>query len=531
MKGYLYDMDKRLKKGLIIGASVAIVLVIGVLSFNFFIKNKLKNSLDNLSKIIKIQYQDIHVNTLTGSVALINPHIFIYGKTTHNMNAEIELKRISIINLSYWDYFFNDKISVENILLKEPKVIYNHNELVGLKSSQNSYKDAFKKNIDIESIEIANGNVQVFNVSNDSLLLKSEDVNFKVNTVSVKKSNLKHKIPITFKDYHLTYNNLFYRLNDYDNLFLKHANFNTDFYKISNLSIKTKYSKEALSKQISVERDYFDLTMDSLLVEKPDFGIKNDSIFYFEGNQVHVYQPNFKVYRDKLVADDLSNKPLYSKSLRDLNFNITLNTVLIENAHIIYTEKVKEATKGGDLIFSRLHAKINNLSNTYKSDNKTSAHMEAVFMEDAPLNVDWSFDVNDMTDEFIFKADIGKLDANHMNQFMEPNLNLKLNGQINKTYFTINGTDNTSLIDLKLQYDNFEVIMLQQNGKEKNKFLSGIINLFVSKDSNDTSNEFRFGNAKDVERDKTKSVFNYLWLNIKPALLNAMTGDGKEKTK
>ncbi|WP_111309473.1 hypothetical protein [Confluentibacter sediminis] len=524
-------MDKKLKKGLIIGISVAIVLVIGILCLNFFIKNKLKNGLDNLSKTVKIQYQDIHVNTLTGSVALINPHIFIYGKATHNITAEIELKKIAISNLSYWDYFFNDKISVEDILLNDPKVIYNHNELVSLKSSQNSYKDDFKKNIDIETIEIVNGNVQVFNVSNDSLLLKSEDVNFKVNTISVKKSNLKHKIPITFKDYYLTYNNLFYKLNDYDNLFLKHADFNMDFYKIKDLSIKTKYSKEALSKHISVERDYFDLTVDSLLVEKPDFGIKNDSVFYFESNQVNVYHPNFKVYRDKLVADDLSSKPLYSKSLRDLDFNLTLNTVLLKNAHIIYTEKVKEETKGGDLVFSKLNAKINNVGNTYKSDNKTSAHIEAFFMEDAPLNVDWSFDVNDINDEFIFKAEIGTLDANHMNQFMEPNLNLKLNGQINKTYFTINGTDNTSLIDLKLQYDDFEVIMLQQNGKEKNKFLSGIINLFVSKDSKDTSNEFRFGSAKDVERDKTKSVFNYLWLNIKPALLNAMTGDGKEKTK
>src|SRR5690606_22311625 len=109
--------------------------------------------------------------------------------------------------------------------------------------------------------------------------------------------------------------------------------------------------------------------------------------------------------------------------------------------------------------------------------------------------------------------------------FMEPNLNVQLNGEVNKTYFTINGNDHTSLIDLKLQYDHFNIAILKQNGKEKNKFLSAVVNLFVSKDSNNKSNEFRHGNAKDVERDKTKSVFNYLWINIKAGLLNAMTGD------
>src|SRR5690606_19344465 len=287
------------------------------------------------------------------------------------------------------------------------------------------------------------------------------------------------------KTYEFKCNNMFYMLNDYEHLFVKQANLNTDFYDIRNITIKTKYSKQTLSKQIPVERDYFDLSIDSIVVDKPDFGVKNDSLFYFESNQATFYQPNFKIYRDKLVIDDPSIKALYSKSLRGLNFGLTLEEVLLKNAAIVYTERVREDTQGGKLSFSKLNAKINNLGNVYDSKNKTSVKINAVFMENTPLDVDWDFDVNDTTDEFLFKASVGKLNAEHMNQFMEPNLNVRLDGEINKTYFTINGNDNTSYIDLKLQYDNFDVIVLKQNGKQKNKLLSGLVNLFVSKDSKD----------------------------------------------
>lgn len=522
-------MKEKLKKRFFIGSLVLVLLLVGVLTTNAVVKHELKKRIDNFSETIKIDYQDIKVNVLTGSAELINPKISVYGKTTKAINAEIELKQLSINNLSYWDYFSNDKISLKNIILTQPKTVYHHNDLVDFKSYQNTYEQPFKKTVEIKAIEIIDGKVAVFDVANDSLLLKSEQMDFKANNIALKKSNPEEKASITFQDYLLTFSNLFYRLNDYENVFVKYADFNTDFHKIETLSLKTKYSQELLSKQISVERDHFDLTIDSIKVENHDFGIKNDSLFYFGSKRVDFYQPKLNIYRDKLIADDLSYKPLYSKSLRNLNVDIALETVFLNKATIVYIEKVKEDTEGGQLEFSNLNAEITNLGNTYRNVNEeTSVNIDAIFMKNTPISVDWSFDVQNSSDEFVFKADVGNLAANQMNQFMEPNLNLRLNGEINKTYFTISGNDYASLIDLKLQYTNFDVVVLKQNGTEKNKLLSGLINIFVSKDSSDKQNEFRYGQAKDIERDKTKSVFNYLWLNIKAGLLSAVTGNGEK---
>lgn len=527
MIAYLYVMDKRLKKGLIIGLAVLLVLIIGALVLNTVIENKLKSRLTHVSETRKIQYQDISVNVLTGGVKVVQPKLWVYGKTTQELIAQIELNELSINNISYWDYLFKDKIAIKSILFHNPKVIYHHNELVNLKSSQESYSEVLDNDVEIETIEIINGAVEVFSVAKDSLMLKAKDIHLKINVIDLNKSSLKQKIPLTFGSYQLTYNDLFYVMNDYENVSMDAADLNTDFYKIQNLAIKTKYSPADLSNQISVERDHFNLTVDTVLIKSQVFGFKNDSTFYFKSKEVDLYKPNFKIYRDKLVEDDLSYKPLYSKALRHLNFDLLLEQVDLHQVSIVYTEKVREDTNGGRLEFSNLTAAISNLGNTAE-ESETSIHIEGIFMENTPIKVDWNFNVKDTNDEFVFKADIGNLAASNMNQFMEPNLNVKLNGEVEQTYFTINGNDHMSRIDLKMKYDNFDIAILRHDGKKKNKFLSAIANLFVSSDSKDKVNDYRHGNAKDVERDKTKSVFNYLWLNIKATLLNALTGDGEK---
>jgi hypothetical protein len=149
-------------------------------------------------------------------------------------------------------------------------------------------------------------------------------------------------------------------------------------------------------------------------------------------------------------------------------------------------------------------------------------------MKQTPIDIEWYFDINDVNDHFIFKADMGQLNANKMNMFTEPNLNVRLEGEIHKLYFTIDGYDNTSTVDLKLNYEDFKVIIMQKKERKENKFLSAVVNIFVSKDSDKRENQFRNGSAS-VERDKTKSIFNFIWLNASKGLLNAMTGSGKDK--
>lgn len=520
-------MNKKAKKIVLIIVGSTLVLFLGLLGLNYFLENKLKKQLSEAPDNYKIQYEAIAVNALTGNVKVIQPRISIYEEKTKKLTATVALEKFSVEGFSYFNYLFQDKISVDDIIFNQAKITYYKNETPKDESSNNIF-EKLKQIVQIESIELKEAFITMYDGSNDSLILKSDNLNLKFVAIKINPSQKMN--PISYSDFRVTSKATFYSLNEYENLILEGLDVNSTQSKFSGLKLKTKYSKHALTQMIPVERDHYDLAIDSITLKNQNFGFKHDSIFYFKSKRVDFHQPNFKIYRNKLVTDDMSVKPLYSKMLRGLGFDLTLNTVFLNNTSITYTEKTKEETSGGKILFSKLNGTITNLSNTYKSkDSLTAIRVKAIFMDNTPIDVDWNFDVNNLQDSFVFKAKMGGLNAESMNQFMEPNLNIQLEGAIKQTYFTINGTDDTSHIDLQIKYDAFDVIILKEKTKKKNKLLSSIVNIFVSKDSEDVSNDFRKGSKSDIERVKNKSVFNYLWINIKEGLVHAMTGDGKKK--
>ena len=209
--------------------------------------------------------------------------------------------------------------------------------------------------------------------------------------------------------------------------------------------------------------------------------------------------------------------------LRETSIDLTIDKIALNDGSLIYTERVKQDNTGGTIDFKNLSATILNASNTYTSNKKTFIDIEAIFMKNTPLKANWEFDTTNKNDQFIFKAEIGSLKASDLNTFMKPNLKVQLEGITNKTYFTISGTNNTSKIDMRMSYDNFKVNILNKNGNKKNKFLSAIANIFIKENSKNNNQEFRDGSGV-ASRDKTKSFFNYLWLNIRSGLLNTLTG-------
>lgn len=515
-------MTLKTKKTLLIIILSLIMLITGYFVAKNIILNKVESYVSNLPEHIQLQYKSIDLDLLGGDFKIEAPLLTIKGKTTEKINTQLALKMLTVEGVSYWSYWKNNTIDIENIEVKSPKMTHLYNEEVSSKDFNTQINNQVKIPVNIERFFIENAHVEVFDINTETMLFKSEQLNLSTSNITFNEETAKAKFPFKFEDFKLSTNQTFYVLNDFENLTVNKIKIGENNSTFSSLKIKTKYDKQELSKHLKVERDYFDLIIEEIAINDYNLGFKNDSVFSFTTDNVVIKKPNFNIYRDKLVADDFSVKPMYSKQLRDLNFDLKVNKVLIENASITYEEKMKSDKLAGQLKFKNLNAEISYLGNAFADSVSTTIDISSTFMDNSNLNVNWSFDVNNPTDQFVFKADIGLLKASQMNQFMEPNLNIRLDGELLKTYFTIDGNTNTSNIDLKTKYQNFDVTVLKENGKEKNKFLSGLINLFVSKDSNDESDNFRKASVQNVERIKHKSVFNFIWISIRAGLKEAM---------
>jgi hypothetical protein len=522
-------MSKPFKK---IGVVVASVLVLGIVLFviaDTIVKNKVENLLQNeLPANLQLTYSELKISTINGRITLVKPQMIQKGEITNNKNFTANLETLLIDDVSYWDVLFNDKIYIQSIELNTPTIVYYKNDTIDKSDYKKKNAKSINQYFHIENFSITKGDVTIFDAANDSLLLKSNDVMLTLDDVMTNAKTMEKKLPFTFSNYEVKMQDVFLKSGDYENLMVENLHINKQKSVLKSVRLLTKYSKAQLSRRITKERDHFDISVDSMVLDNQKFGYKHDSVFYFKTSKLSLYQPQLNVYRDKLVADDPEIKLLYSRMLRDLPIELTINDMVLENGSITYSEKVNADQPAGEIQFTQLNAKLKNVSNTYASADKTQIRIQSNFMETTPLKVDWDFDVNDSSDTFTFKADLGKMSAERMNLFTKPNLKVQLEGEVLQTYFTMQGNPNQSRIDLKLKYDNFEVLVLDNKGQKINKFLSSVANLFIKKNSESNSDDFRESSSK-VERDKTKSVFNFLWLNVKAGLLEAMTGGSKKR--
>jgi len=519
-------MNKKQKKWFLVISIVLLIFLAGIFAANQIIKNKIQTKIAQLPDHIKLTYGDISVNSLFGNFIIENPELEVLGKTTNKQNMALKLERISINDIGYWDYLVNDEITIDKIILKEAIVNYKHNPLVENESYDKATYESLKKNLSIRKIVITNSDIYMSDYETDSTLLKTEKLNFEITGLNLKPREKSEKI--TYKNIKINTKALKYSLNSYDNIFIDEIELNENNLRLSNLKLKTKHSKTKLSELLQSERDHFNMEIPTVNFQDLDFGFNASAKFYISSKSVVINQLSTNIYRDKLVADDLTSKPLYSEMLRDLNFDLTLNEIEIINGKISYAENVNANETVGRLDFSNVNGTFTNFGNTFGGAETTIA-INSIFMDKTPLKVDWNFKVQDPTDRFVFKADLAAMKADQMNQFTAPNLKVKLEGELQQTYFTVDGNARTSSIDLKVKYDDFKVSVLKDNGKERKKLLSGLLNLFISKDSDDEANKFRHGNADQVERDVTKSVFNFVWVNISSGLLSAMAGDGEKE--
>lgn len=521
-------MIKTVKIALISIVAVVLLFLGAIIITNILVKNKVENFLlTRLPSHINQKHKSISLNTLGGTITVSDLSVLISNKNDSLVHTKIAVDKLIVENVSYWDYLVHSIIHIEDVKFKSPHISYYTHKLIKEQdSAATSGPIKLYKPIFVEGLSVDNAMLHIYDSEKDSLVLLVKNSNVNFSDIKIDKEIINRRLPVEFKKYKASADSVFVKTNPYENLTVTDFNLEDKKAVFKQIKLKTKYSRTELSQKILKERDHFDLDINKLTVNNIDFGF-DDRALFISSDYVTIDTPDLKIFRDKLVNDDLTIKKLYSQSLRELPFQLTVDSVAIDQASIEYTEKVKEENNGGSIYLDRLDAKIANVSNTYTSPKQTEIDIEGYFMKDTPFKSEWNFDVNNTNDNFIFSMEIGELQAERLNAFTEPNLKVRLNGKTDKIYYTIDGNRNTSTVDLKVKYEDFEVIVLNKKGNKKNWVLSTVANLFVSEGSEDKNDDFREGTV-EVERNKTKSVFNFIWLNLSKGLLKSIAGNGEK---
>lgn len=504
-----------MKKSLKIVKIVLIVLVcfMGVIFvFNFFLKKELKESMGRQLEGSSVDYGEISVSIFESYVKVRQPKWKI-GKYS------IQTDEILIKELSYYDYFFNKKIIIGGINISNPEVIFNKDEGVEETSIKNNNLH-FEKEIVVKTFNIYGGYFKL--KENDSVhnnfYFSIKELNFF--DILVNSKTLKGTLPFEYKRGMIESDSIFYQVNAEHTVILKNLEMKDGDLTVKDIRIIPEYSKTEFDRRITVEKDRFEIKINSVKINDLDWKFENDSLQLTSPVSV-ISGADIKIYRNKSLPDDTSIKPLYNQMIRELGAKIKFDSIFIDSSQVEYQEKVIDSGSPGKVGFYKLQAEIVNITNIgmgSKNFPKTKIHAETHFMNEAQLYLNWEFDVRNIEDDFKISGKLARISAESMNSFLKPTINVVVEGEIESLFFNFQGNKYKANGDMRLKYNNFKVEVLRKDGNGKNKLLSGLANLFVKKETNSKKLE-----KKGVEavRDRTKSFWNFLWLFIRNGSLKS----------
>ena len=489
------------------------VVALSLLFLNNFLENKIKTGLEDSLKRSHASYDKVDVKLLDRKAEVINPSVNIKGKL-------LKVDTILLNDIHIWDYITKKDIIIGELSISNPVVKIFNLQKKKKDSVSNEPAKKFKHKIEIKNVRVKGGSFQIFEKDSSEHRLFTKIRDIKLKEVKINSKTLSETVPFNYDLILLNADSIFYDLDKQHEFAAGKFLIDNNKVLMSDLAIIPKFSKSEHQKTTNVEKDRYDLKIDTISMDHFTWSMQNDSL-KIQNSFTEITGVDFQIYRDKLQPDDTSIKPMYSKSFREMPILLELDSVKVKRAYIKYEEKMNEDREPGVVEFSNLYATIQNLGNigmARKDFPKTTINVNADFMKTAPLSVAWEFDISNKNDEFNISGEMGRLAAEQMNKFMKPAMNVEAKGEILNMYFNFYGNNIKANGDMRLEYKDFKVEVLRKDGKRKNKIISALANLIVN---NKALNEK--ANYKEISytRDKTKSFWNYLWNLIKNGALKA----------
>ncbi len=474
----------------------------------FIVLFQVKKAFQDINeKDTQFVYQDLSVSLLQRSV-IITGIDFSKGKKI-NINAQ----SVELLGIDPIEFIKDHKINVSSLVLDTPEIVINPN--VSASKNKNTTKETNALDLYISESIIKNGSFKI--IHKDSTLIVSEGRHIEglISEFILNKETEANTIPFDASDFEFTVDSLVLPVDPYHKLSAHTALLSRDVFEIRRLHVLPLLSKDKFHQSITTERDYMNLKGKLLKVKAPLLSNRHNNT-HFSSGMITLDQFYFDIYRDKRIADDTTIKPLYSSMLRELDTKITIDSIAISNSTIVYTEHPDSDADAGVLEFHNITLHSGVLSNVATA-KPVRIKIDASFMNQAPMQVEWRFDVADSSDAFNINGSFKNIQASSLNSFLTPVMQVKSMGALDRLYFNFDGNRKDATGAMHLSFNRFDISIYDQETKKIKSFLSTIANMIIG---GQEDNGMQKKEGISVERDPTKSFWNYFWLCIRNGLFD-----------
>jgi hypothetical protein len=217
-------------------------------------------------------------------------------------------------------------------------------------------------------------------------------------------------------------------------------------------------------------------------------------------------------YRDKRITFKTGIiKPLPVTAIKKIPFPISIDTILVSNGNVSYTEVNDKTNDPGTVTVTRMAVKIFPVRN-YNLNNTDSINIQAggYLMDTAWVRLRVRESYTDSLNGFLMTLRIRPIDLQVLNPVLIPMSSVKIQqGHVDTISLRAVGREYLAFGEMKMLYHDLKIKFLKDGSETKKTFLNGLKTFIVNSFFVRNKNTSRTGMVFFI-RDRERSSFNYL---------------------
>ncbi len=472
---------------------------------------------------------------VNGSFSSLNISLFTRSITVHNLAKESSndssqiagyINLVKLRGISLFELLINRKLHAKELLIDSGSV-----SIVQSQQKETTKSGSPKKifPFEIENIIIRNVFFQFAQDSTTQLeaVVDLEYGALKIDSASTIQTTTK------FAFHHLIGNLSKIKVKNSKGLYTSEVdmiNFNSldNSLTIDSLKLIPKYGKYEFAHVHEKQVSRLNLSVQNIGISGLKFNALFDSLISIQ--KINIHGANLHSFRDKRVEFKNGYIDMPMKSLEKLSLALEIDSILIDNTKITVEEFSEEAILPGKISFINLSATMTRLTNRYYANKPKYSQLDAKanIMGAGLITASFRFPL-DGSPLYSAKGKVIDMPLTDLNPILENSAKIRVeSGDLNSLYFNFNYTDYKSDGTIEINYNDLQLASLNSD-KEKsiNKFNTLLINAFLKKTKDETTEQRKRIGIIEQERDRHRFIFNLWWKSIQSGLKSSVLGTNK----
>jgi hypothetical protein len=550
-----------IRKWVLIGFLTLIALISGLAIYlNYYwkpiiterIKEAIHQSTDGL---YRIDFDNVRINFVTGRMNILNirftPDTLVYNAMKRESIAPRHLYKVAVAELILkriqpWKVYFDRDLEMGSIEINHPSLELNFTDL---KSNNGTLKGnrrtayqrlaPYLKSVKIGDIIFKNADLKyIDNSLNGTNVTALKSLYIKISDLLIDSASQFDKSRLYYtRDIYaefMGYNTI--TLDKNYNVQIKEFRASTAgaYVRMNGIRVVPRFGEMEFSRRFKFLKPRYTMNIEDVQLNKVDYELLNTDR-RISASSLIINKANLSIFLNRQFPDSIRNKGVNFPqiALQRFKLNTTVDSVLLQNSRVDYSEYNPGSLRKGKVTFSQINGTITNLTNDsirLIKNKYSDVKLTSLLMDRGRLDVSMNFNLNDPGGAFAFGGQLGNIDADILNSAIRPLSLIEIkSGFIDKMIFKGTGSLKGVRGKLTCYYKDLKIALLKMSGKTirlKRKGIASIFaNILIIKDDNPSpgapvrTSNFLFN------RPQHSSFFNMIWKGFAEALLETIGFD------